>query len=82
MNSLAEKEYPMSVTTHSARITGPVVYLAEGGSPCEIPLGPCLIEEEDGRPVDIVWGAQGQRSAALAREQVEAAKDSGHLLLL
>ena len=82
MNSLAEKEHTMSVTTHSARITGPVVYLADGGSPCEIPLGPCLIEEADGQPIDIVWGAQGQRSVALAREEVEAAKHSGHLLML
>lgn len=46
----------MAHTTHSGRITGPVHYLGEGGCEAVIPLGPCLVEQIDGRLVDIFWG--------------------------
>jgi hypothetical protein len=72
----------VSITTHRARITGPVSYRADGGSTHRIPLGPCLVEMLDDRLIDIIWGAKGQRCAALAREEVEAAQDCGYLVLL
>ncbi len=72
----------MARTTHSARITGPVPYLAGEGRRRNIPLGPCLVEEGDGPLVDIVWGASGQNSAALPVEAMASAKDNGHLVLL
>jgi hypothetical protein len=72
----------MIVTTHSARITGPVPYLASGGLKNHIPLGPCLVEQVDGHLVDIIWGTSGQLSAALPLDEVKAAEEQGHLVLL
>jgi hypothetical protein len=68
--------------THSARITGPIPYLSAGGKPANIPLGPCLVEELDGEVVDIVWGAHGERSTLLPVQVLEAAEESGNLMLL
>lgn len=72
----------MTTTTHSARITGPVNYLAAGGQQQQIPVGPCLIESEGGPLVDIIWGEFGQRSAALPIEALKAAWATGTLVLL
>lgn len=72
----------MTITTHSARITGPVTYFAESGQQHHIPMGPCLVEHEGGRSVDIIWGEQGQSSAALPVEALTAAQASGTLVLL
>ena len=72
----------MTHTTHTARITGPVTYLAASGRMVNIPLGPCIVEQIDGALTDIVWGTRGQSSAALTAEVVQAARDQGHLVLL
>lgn len=72
----------MASTTHSARITGPVLYQAAGGNRHAIPLGPCLVEQVDDNLIDIIWGTTGQRSAQLPLEDVAAAQDHGHLVLL
>jgi hypothetical protein len=72
----------MTITTRSARITGPVPYLGSNGVEHHIPLGPCLVELLDHRLIDIIWGASGQRSAALPLEAVAAAQDTGSLVLL
>jgi hypothetical protein len=72
----------MTFTTHSARITGPVPYQGANGVEHHIPLGPCLLERLDDRLIDIIWGASGQRSAALPVEAVAAAQDTGNLVLL
>jgi hypothetical protein len=72
----------MDITTHTARIIGPVPYLASGGKISNIPVGPCLVERIDGHSVDIIWGAQGQSCAALPLGEVEAAEGQGHLVLL
>ena len=72
----------MDITTHSARITGPISYLAGTGRKQNIPIGPCLIERVGGRAVDIIWGACGESSAALPVEEIEAAQEQGHLVLL
>ena len=72
----------MVITAHLARIVGPVSYLAGSGRKQTIPIGPCLVEKVDGQAIDIVWGARGQRSAARSIEEVEAAQDHGHLILL
>jgi len=72
----------MVITMHTARITGPISYLAMDGKRGNIPLGPCLVEQVDHRIVDIIWGPQGQSSAALPLEDVEAAENIGHLVLL
>jgi hypothetical protein len=72
----------MDITTQHARITGPVSYLAGGGQMQRIPIGPCLVERQGSRLIDIIWGACGQSSAALPIEALEAARDSGYLVLL
>ena len=72
----------MVATTHNARITGPVPYATPDGKNRTIPVGPCLVEQMDERLVDIIWGRNGERSAALPLEQVEAEKESGRLVLL
>ncbi len=71
----------MAHTTHSGRITGPVHYSGAGGDDALIPLGPCLVEQLDGRSVDIFWGESGDKTAALSFEALEAAEDKGHLVV-
>lgn len=70
------------MTPHSARLTGPLPYEKPDGKPGHIPVGPCLIEQIDDRLVAIIWGAQGQISAALPLQKVTAATDTGTLVLL
>lgn len=72
----------MIITTHTARITGPVPYMAADGKQGNIPLGPCLVEQMDGQSIHIIWGTRGQSSAALQVEEIEAAQDRGNLVLL
>jgi len=72
----------MTITTHRARITGPVSYRAGTGRKQNIPIGPCMVESMGGRSVEIVWGARGQSSVALPVEEIEAAQEHGHLVLL
>ena len=72
----------MTSITRSARITGPVPYKSANGICHHIPLGPCLVELLEDSQVDIIWGASGQRSVALPMAEVEAAKDTGNLILL
>jgi hypothetical protein len=72
----------MTLTTHSARITGPVAYDSEHGDQRQIPLGPCLVELDDGPMADIVWGAAGENSAALSLGSLASAEGSGHLVML
>ena len=72
----------MAHTTHSGRITGPVHYRGAGGGDAVIPLGPCLVEQVDGRSVDVFWGDSGDETAALSFEALEAAEDCGHLVVL
>ena len=76
------RAFTMSISTHTARITGPVTYVAANGRRMSIPLGPCVVERVDGALTDIVWGIRGQSSAALPTEDVQAAQDQGHLVLL
>ena len=71
-----------TMSTQSARITGPITYKSVGGRAQKIPLGPCLIERLDDRLIDIIWGADGQRSTALPLEEVESAEQHGNLVLL
>ena len=59
----------MQITTHSARITGPLAYLAAGGKMRHIPIGPCLLERTDGPVIlDEEWSAlhRGFHAALLA----------------
>lgn len=72
----------MDITTHRARITGPVFYRSGTGRKQNIPIGPCLVESIGGRSIDVVWGALGQNSVALPVEEINAAQDHGHLVLL
>jgi len=69
-------------TTRSARITGPVAFETAGGERQHIPLGPCLVDSNDGRSVDIIWGLHGQKSAELSLAALREARDSGSLVLL
>ena len=57
-------------------------YLSDTGRKHNIPVGPCLMENNGGRSIDIIWGARGQSSVALPVEEIEAAQDHGHLVLL
>jgi len=70
------------VIAQSARITGPVHYRTDDGRSHDIPLGPCLVEQLDDRSIDIIWGANGQRSVALPVEVVASAREQGNLLML
>jgi hypothetical protein len=72
----------MSHTSHHARITAPLPYLATGGHQHHIPTGPCLVEHLGGQAMDVIWGAQGQNSAVLSLAQIVAARDGGQLVLL
>lgn len=72
----------MTLITRNARITGPVPYTGTDGVCHHIPLGPCVVELLEGSQVDIIWGSSGQRSVALPMADVEAAKETGHLVLL
>jgi hypothetical protein len=72
----------MDITTHRARITGPVAYQSGSGRKQTIPIGPCLVESFGGQLIDIIWGARGQSSVALPIKEIEAAQDQGHLVLL
>jgi len=72
----------MARTTHSARVTGPISYVASSGKPSRIPPGPCLVEQGDDHQADIIWGARGQNCATLAAEVLANAEDSGQLVLL
>ncbi len=72
----------MDITTHRARIVGPVSYRAGSGRKQNIPIGPCLIESIGGHSSDIIWGARGQSCVALPVEEIQAAQDKGHLVLL
>ncbi len=79
----ARKQFTiMTVTTHSARITGPLTYAKADSAKANIPIGACLVEQISGGLVNIVYGATGQSSAALPVEDVEAAAKQGHLVLL
>jgi hypothetical protein len=75
-------ERAMPAIPHSARITGPVSYTTASGSKRTIPLGPCLLEKLDALRVDVVWGTKGQSSTALSVDEVKAAAQHGHLVLL
>jgi hypothetical protein len=77
-----QKDEFMDITTHCARITGPVSYRADSGRSQDIPIGPCLVQSVGGPCVDIVWGDSGQSSVALPIEAIKAARDHGHLVIL
>lgn len=79
---MKDKGQVMEIATHRARITGPVSYQSGSGRRQNIPIGPCLVESLGGRFVDIIWGARGQSSVALPVEEIEAARDHGHLVLI
>ena len=70
------------MTTHGARLTGPLSYQKPDGKPGRIPAGPCLIEQLDSERVAIIWGAQGQSSTAVPLEYLAAATETGTLVLL
>ena len=72
----------MDTTTHRARIMGPISYRSGAGRNQNIPIGPCLVDVTGGQAIEIIWGASGQSSVALPVEEVRAARDQGHLVLL
>lgn len=70
----------MAYTTHSGRITGPVSLFRGRGSRRSHSL--CLVEQVDGRSVDIFWSESGDKTAAMSFEALEAAEEDGPLILL
>jgi hypothetical protein len=82
-NSAQLKAVVMPLTTHSARITGPLPYPKGNGRKANIPIGPCIVEQvENDQLIDIIWGTRGQSSVALRATDVKAAVDAGALVLL
>ena len=71
----------MTHTTHSARITG-YSLSGRGGRDAVIPLGPCLVEQLDGRSVDTFWGNSGDETADLSFEAIQVAEDCGNLVVI
>lgn len=69
-------------STHSARVTDPITFIAPNGRKRTIPVGPCLVEELEGDLVDLVWGPAGERSAVLPTTAAEQAERDGKLVLL
>ena len=41
-----------------------------------------MVESVGARSIDIIWGTRGQSSVALPVEEIEAAQEIGHLVLL
>lgn len=74
--------HPLHGSTHSARVTDPIPFIAPNGRKRTIPVGPCLIEELDGDRVDLVWGSAGEKSAVLPASETERARRQGKLVLL
>jgi hypothetical protein len=72
----------MPHSTHTARITRPLIYVASSGEQIQIPMGPCLVEEQGDDTVDIIWGTLGEKCAALPTRELEAAEEAGSLVLL
>jgi hypothetical protein len=72
----------MDIHTHHARITAPIAHRTGKGRKQNIPVGPCLIESMVSPSIDVIWGEQGERSAALPSAEVEAAQHHGQLVLL
>jgi len=68
--------------TRSARVTGPISFVAPDGRQRTIPVGPCLVEELEGDLVDLVWGPAGEKSAVLPTTEAERAERDGRLVLL
>jgi hypothetical protein len=71
-----------SSTTHRARVTGPIPYHTGVGDRQHIPLGACLIEQQDEKSIAIIWGAYGQKCASLPLEAMQSAQTQGNLVLL
>ena len=68
--------------THTARVMGPITFVAPNGRKRTIPVGPCLIEELEGDRFDLVWGRAGEKSAVLPSSETERAAREGRLVLL
>jgi hypothetical protein len=69
-------------TTHSARITGPVLYRTTTGHQQKIPIGPCLVEGMGGLLIDVIWGLHGQRSTVMPAKEMQVAQKYGYLVLI
>jgi len=74
--------HTMELIIQRARITGQLTYVTSNGRRQVIPVGPCLVEVLSGRTLDVIWGVDGQRSAALSIEEIQTAQDLGYLVLL
>lgn len=72
----------MILTTHSGRVTGPLMFSKTDGKRASIPLGPCLVEEDDEGSVAVFWGQDGELSAVLSPTEASEAANLGNLLLL
>jgi hypothetical protein len=68
--------------THTARVIGPITFVAPNGRTRTIPIGPCLIEELEGDRVDLVWGVAGEKSAVLPSTETARAEREGRLVML
>lgn len=72
----------MVLTTHSGRVTGPLTFRKTNGERGNVPLGPCIVEEDDEGSVDVFWGDSGELSAVLTSQEAREAANEGNLVLL
>lgn len=57
-------------------------FLDGDGKQVDIPVGPCLVEQTSSDRVDVIWGAKGQKCAALELSRIVEATQRGDLLIL
>ena len=72
----------MVLTTHSGRVTGPLMFSKTNGKRASIPLGPCFVEEDEEGSVAVFWGQYGESSAVLTSQEANEASHEGNLVLL
>jgi hypothetical protein len=71
----------MAATIHSATLKNPLPYRRPDGHRVDIPPGPCLVESlSDGLSL-VVWGDDGEFSAAVPTKEIDRALAKRDLLL-
>jgi hypothetical protein len=63
----------MALKIHTAMVKEPLPYRASRGDTRRIPRGPCLVEPIGDRLVLVTWGDEGEHSAIVRTEDLEAA---------
>jgi hypothetical protein len=70
----------MAVTIHSATLKSPLPYRQPDGRGADIPPGPCLVESLAGGLAIVIWGDEGEFSAAMTTKELDEALAKRDLL--